>query len=69
MNDQLSNLPSGNGHMARLLRDLDRRIRRIEPRETLGLLRQGSRNGINLKPHSLAGNGNSSGGDTTPRYR
>lgn len=69
MNDPLANLPSGNGSMPRLLRDIDKRLRRLEPRETVGLLRQGSKNGINLKPHSLAGNGNAAGTSTAPRYR
>lgn len=69
MNDPLARLPTGNGDIPRLLRDFDKRLRRIEPRETVGLLRQGSKNGINLKPHSLAGNGNSAGTSTAPRYR
>lgn len=69
MNDPLATLPTGNGAVPKLLRDFDKRLRRLEPRETNGMIRQGVKNGLHLKPHSLAGNKNSAGESSAPRYR
>ena len=69
MNDPLTQLPSGNGKLGRLLRDLDRRIRRLEPRETVGMLRDVQKKGAAFPPNPLTQTGKNGGGSNYPRYR
>lgn len=67
--DPQASLPRSNSPLARLLRDLDRRIRRLEPRESVGLLRDVQKKGATFTPNPLMQTGKNSGGSNLPRYR
>lgn len=62
--------PTGTGRLSQIVRDLDARIRRLEPKAGPGKLLQSDPTGVNLRPKNLlAGNSSGAKPNSLPRYR
>lgn len=64
----ITNQPVGAGRLPRSIRNLERRVLRLIPRSTPGMLTQQTTTGILMRPINLLA-GNKTGGNTsTPKY-
>lgn len=65
----MNNLPTGKGKLSSSIRDLDQRVKRLEPRSNPGNLVRVDPTGVNIRPRNLLMGKASSSRSTAPRYR
>ncbi len=65
----MNELPAGKGKLSTAIRDLDQRVKRLEPRSNPGTLTRVDPTGVNIRPRNLLMGRSTGGTNNIPRYR
>ena len=65
----MNNLPTGKGKLSSSIRDLDQRVKRLEPRSNPGNLVRVDPTGVNIRPRNLLMGRTNGTSNNLPRYR
>ena len=65
----MNQLPTGKGKLSTVIRDLDQRVKRLEPRLNPGMLTSVDPTGVSQRPKNLLSGTSSKKSSTLPRYR